>query len=84
MAKKVVLGGGSRVFQSQKAAMDFYREILWKYQVDEEVSSEQDFHALVDLIENHPESMDKIGVGIAGFFFVLSSHGDTLFLSSVC
>jgi hypothetical protein len=48
MAKKVVLGGGSRVFQSQKAAMDFYREILWKYQVDEEVSSEQDFHALVN------------------------------------
>ena len=76
MAKKVVLGGGSRVFQSQKAAMDFYREILWKYQVDEEVSSEQDFQALVDLIENHPESMDKIGVGIAGFF-VSSAHMGT-------
>ena len=84
MAKKVVLARGSRVFQSQKAAMDLYREILWKYQIDEEVSDEHDFQALVDLIENQPESMDKIGVGIAGFFFVLSSHGDTLFLSSAC
>ena len=76
MAKKVVLGGGSRIFKSRKAAMEFYREILWKYEIDEEVADAQDFQALVDLIENHPESIDKIGLGIAGFF-VSSAHMGT-------
>lgn len=79
MAKKVVLGGGSRVFQSRKAAMDFYREILRKYQIDEEVSDEEDFQALVDLIENHPESTEKIGQGIAGFFVSSADYGTRAF-----
>jgi Protein of unknown function (DUF3223) len=65
VAKKITLSNG-RTFTTQKAAGEFYREILWRYAetYGEPIAEHDDMFALVT---HHPEADAKIGCGISHF-----------------
>lgn len=67
MAKssKITLSGFP--FASQKAAEDFVRNRLSKYSPEGAVTDPEDHALLLELVDRHPESDEKRGVGIAQF-----------------
>jgi hypothetical protein len=64
MAKPILIG--ERTFPSQKAALDFAREVRDRYD-DGEVIAEPDAAFLQDLLSLHPEADQKFGKGITHF-----------------
>lgn len=57
---------GTRDFKSKRAAADFIREILYRYDVGQTVNG-ADGAVLLDLLQMHPEVDLKIGAGVASF-----------------
>lgn len=71
MAKPVILSNG-RVWKTQKAALDHFREMLARHHDDEQVNDRGDHNDLVALLERHDEAITdgppKTGTGIDSFF----------------
>lgn len=56
---------GKEVFKTKKAAEEKIRKVLHSYKHDEFLEVEDELF-IVDLLVNHPDASQKIGVGIAG------------------
>lgn len=65
MAKTVELP--SRYFKTQKAAIEFFKEMLHRYSDGQTLNSD-DSRLLFELLHLHPEAEDKIGEGIKHFY----------------
>lgn len=63
MGKRVLIEIGESVFTTKKDALAFYKEILNSYKPGEEINNE-DFDLVFNLLRIHPNSAEKIGVGI--------------------
>ena len=57
---------GSLYFSRKGDANDFFKTMLYKYDLGDKVSSE-DAVILSCLVKMHPEAAEKIGVGIESF-----------------
>ena len=78
----------SKSFRSQKAAEDYFRDMLHRYGDGDEVN-EEDHRLLYELLQRHPEAEVKIGIsGVRSFyrartdmykscFFVMRKDGST-------
>ena len=58
---------GEKVFLTKKAAMEFFKEMLGRYN-DDQIVEEGDAVLLRALIERHPEATHKIGCGVISFY----------------
>ena len=66
---------GHRSFNSQKDAQDYFREMIYQYQVGDVITEgENFFHDIRSLIDRHPERGQKVGVGIAAFIIRLDEN----------
>lgn len=75
-AKPVQVGDLS--FASKRDATEFFREILYRYELGDKVS-EQDASVLTALLAMHPQSAAKIGAGIEGFSVRTADFGTRCF-----
>lgn len=57
---------GSLSFPSKGEATEFFRSMLYKYDLGDRVSA-ADAGILARLVEMHPDAAEKIGVGIESF-----------------
>lgn len=57
---------GDHYFEKKGDAVAFLREILYRYDLGDRVSSDDEAFLRL-LIERHPESAEKIGGGISSF-----------------
>lgn len=78
MAKQIILSEELR-FSTQKAALDHFRQILHAYEDGDSVSDPEHEEHLLLLIANHPEAVQKIGVGIDHFFIDYAYQGSRCF-----
>lgn len=69
---------GSLSFARKGDATDYFREMLYKYDLGDKVSAD-DAAILKKLVEMHPEAHDKIGVGIASFSVRTADFGTRCF-----
>jgi hypothetical protein len=74
MAKPMSLP--SMDFPTQKAALSYFRGILYTYDVGEVVSDPTHDTMLRELSDRHPDAVEKIGVGILEFFVNRTEAGD--------
>jgi hypothetical protein len=68
---KIVIG--EYEFDNKTSLMGFIHEILYKYPLDRSLNI-ADFEFVCDLLGNHPDSDEKIGVGIAEIHIVEQSQ----------
>jgi Protein of unknown function (DUF3223) len=68
---------GIREYPSKKAALAAIQEVLYRYEPRERVERPDDQEFLIDLIQNHPDPVSKIGAGIGRFEVRLNwkTHG---------
>ncbi len=64
-------------FSTKKEATQFFKEMLESYNDGGRVSSIDDDNILFDLIQRHPEVVEKVGVGIDYFYRDLSPNHPT-------
>jgi hypothetical protein len=57
---------GSLQFDRKGDATEFFRSMLYKYELGDKVS-EEDAEILAELVAMHPEAAEKIGCGIQSF-----------------
>lgn len=76
MAKRVDIE--TRSFPNQKSAREFFREILYRYEIGTAIP-DPDHSDLSALIVRHPEALAKIGSGIAGFTVMKAIQGTRCF-----
>lgn len=72
----------SMTFATQKAALEYFRGILYSYEIGEAVSDPVHDTMLRELSERHPDATQKIGVGISEFFINRTEAGDYSFVSA--
>src|SRR5690554_4392919 len=72
----------SMSFPTQKAALEYFKGILYAYGVGEVVSDRTHDTMLRELSDRHPDADEKIGVGIAEFFVNKTEAGDYGFVSA--
>lgn len=75
-AKPVKIGSYS--FARKGDANDFFRNMLYKYDLGDKVTYE-DAEVLTYLVHMHPESTDKIGAGIDSFSVRTADYGTRCF-----
>lgn len=75
MGRSIPVDLGVVTFKSRTAAREFFQAMLHRYAVGDRVSSE-DQTLLSELLKRHPDSLQKIGVGI-DHFEVLGADFDT-------
>lgn len=75
-AKPVEIGALS--FAKKGDANEFFRNILYKYDLGDKVSVGDTEH-LTSLLAMHPEASDKIGVGIESFSVRMADYGTRCF-----
>ena len=80
MAKPVDLP--SRSFPTQKAALEYFRGILYAYNVGEVISDPLHDTMLRELSDRHPDAVEKIGAGISEFFVNKTEAGDYGYVSA--
>lgn len=80
MAKPVSLP--TRSFTTQSAALEYFKKILYAYDVGEVVTDPMHDKMLRELSERHPDSIEKTGAGIAEFFINRTETGDFGFVSA--
>lgn len=73
MAKKIEIG--ELTFKKKGDAVEYFRNMLAKYDVGDRVSA-QDSKILQDLLVKHPDANEKVGQGI-DFFSVRSADFGT-------
>lgn len=78
MGVKKPLTVGSRFFEKQGDAKDFFSGILWKYKVGDHLDS-SDAVDVGHLLERHRDYAKKIGPGIIGFLIMISDEGSRCF-----
>ena len=78
MAKQVVLDETLR-FSTRKAALGHFRQILYAYEPGDCVTDPEHEEHLLLLIANHPEAVQKVGVGIDYFFVDHAYQGSRCF-----
>jgi hypothetical protein len=69
-AKRVEIG--ELQFATKRAATEYFREMLYRYQPGERVADD-DAVALAELLRLHPEADEKRGPGVS-YFFVQQSE----------
>lgn len=69
---------GSLSFSKKADAHEFFRAMLYKYDLGDQVSLE-DQEILSCLISTHPEASEKIGVGIKSFSVRTADFGTRCF-----
>lgn len=69
---------GSRSFARKGDANDFFRNMLYKYDLGDKVTDE-DAEILTYLVHMHPEATDKIGAGIDSFSVRTADYGTRCF-----
>src|SRR5215216_4869744 len=75
-AKPVTIG--TRYFSKQKDALDFFKEILGRYEVGQRVSK-QDAIDLLALLARHQDAASKIGSGVDHFKVDNDGYGGRCF-----
>ena len=80
MAKPIALP--SKTFPTQKAALDYFKRVLYAYELGEVVADPTHDALLRELSDRHPDATEKIGSGIAQFFINETSAGDYKFVSA--
>ena len=78
MPKRISVIIGDLTFATQKEASHFIKNMLNKYG-DQETVSIEDQEVLTNLIERHPEAIQKIGVGIRQFYKAPTAMGTSCF-----
>ena len=74
MSRKKTIIIGSKVFEFQKDAISFYKDILNSYGVGDELTPE-DFELIEELLKNHPQAKEKFGDGISKLSVELDGYG---------
>jgi catechol 2,3-dioxygenase-like lactoylglutathione lyase family enzyme len=69
---------GELSFKTKKAAKAFFKDMLGRHN-DYETVNDNDTAHLYNLIERHPEALDKIGRGIVRFFKAPTDQGTSCF-----
>jgi len=69
---------GELYFARKGDATEFFKEMLYRYDLGDRVSS-QDASVLVDLLAMHPEASEKIGAGIESFSVRSGDYGTQCF-----
>ena len=67
-----------KVFSKKGDALEYLKNMLNSYQ-PEEIVSEVDTYFLRHTVDKHPNSKEKIGVGIRGFFVRRADYGTKCF-----
>jgi hypothetical protein len=79
MARPVLLP--SRSFATQKSALEYFRSILYAYEVGEVVSDPEHQQLLLELAERHKDAEEKRGAGIREFYIGRTEAGDYGYVS---
>lgn len=74
MAKPITLP--SRSFTTQGAALDFFRDMMYRYDIGERISDPLDHQLLMELSERHKDAEEKAGPGIDHFFVNRTESSD--------
>ena len=69
---------GDLHFASKGDATEFFKEMLYRYELGDKVSA-QDTSVLAALLAMHPEASEKIGVGIKSFSIRSADFGTRCF-----
>lgn len=69
---------GSLSFARKGEANEFFRNMLYRYNLGDKVSADDAGH-LTNLLAMHPEADDKIGVGIESFSVRTADYGTRCF-----
>lgn len=77
MARDSVILGGIE-FRFKKHALEFFKDMLNRYRNNQQVD-EDDEVMLFELIERHPEALQKIGCGVEHFYKALTDKGTSCF-----
>ncbi len=77
MARKPIIIG-SKEFKFQKNALEYYKEMLNRHRKNASIDGE-DHLSLLDLIERHPEAVQKIGSEIKRFYKAPTELGTSCF-----
>ena len=80
-ARKITLA--TRTFDKAGDATEFFRGMLDRYDIGEQVSDEDAAH-LSALLERHDERDEKVGAGVAGFEVADPPTSDTPQFSQKC
>ncbi|UFN43282.1 DCL family protein [Nocardioides okcheonensis] len=72
----------SITFPTQKAALEYFRGILYRYEIGDSVSDPVHDTMLRELADRHPDATEKIGVGISEFFIDRTDAGDYGYVSA--
>ncbi len=79
MAKAQPITIGEMHFRKKGDALVHLKEMLNKYNLEEQVSEELDDTFLRNALTRHPKAQEKIGVGVKHFFVRRSDHGTRCF-----
>ncbi|MEQ9518564.1 MAG: DCL family protein [Parvibaculum sp.] len=69
---------GSLAFKKKGDANEFFKSMLYKYDLGDKVSADDAKHLTV-LVVMHPEADEKIGVGIESFSVRTADYGTRCF-----
>lgn len=69
---------GNLYFASKRDATEFFKEMLYRYELGDKVSV-QDASVLAALLAMHPEASEKIGAGIGSFSVRSADFGTRCF-----
>lgn len=69
---------GLLAFKKKGDANEFFRSMLYKYDLGDKVSADDAEHLAI-LVAMHPEADDKIGVGIESFSVRTADYGTRCF-----
>lgn len=78
MAKGNPVELATRSFGNQKEAIEFFKDMLNRYEPGEKVGNEDGLH-LAALLERHSEYAQKVGCGVDYFKVMMTEHGTQCF-----
>lgn len=78
MAKSQPITIGKVTFAKKGDALLYFKEMLNRYNINDKVSP-SDSEFLLAALKNHPEYIDKVGVGIDHFLVRFADYGTRCF-----
>src|ERR1051325_5039420 len=79
MAKREAFVAGHLSFPTQKAALDYVRALVARYNPEDEIGEgSADFRDVQAFLQRHPEKEQKVGCGIAAFIVRLDGNGNKM------
>jgi Protein of unknown function (DUF3223) len=79
VAKQIILP--SRTFPTQASALEYFRSVMYAYEIGETVSDPRHHRLLLELSERHRDAIEKRGPGIKEFFVDRTEAGDYGYVS---